>query len=320
MIISASYKTDIPAFYGEWFVNRLDAGFARTINPYSRRIQTVPLTKDAVDGFVFWTRNVGPFFGVLDEVRRRGFPFVVQYTITGYPRALDQATIPAEQALRHLHRLSSTFGKGVSVWRYDPVVMTSLTPPDWHVEAFAQLSRAIAGAVDEVVLSFAHVYRKTVRNVNAAARLNGFEWFDPAPAEKAALLARLAAVAAESGLTASLCGQPDLLAAGLTDGAADGLREARCIDPGRLERAAGDGMKAIAVSRKPHRARCGCFSSRDIGAYDSCPHGCVYCYAVGSRNRAKETLIRHDPGAEGLIIGSGAASDLPASKSSGAKP
>jgi Domain of unknown function (DUF1848) len=304
MIVSASYKTDIPAFYAEWFLNRLDAGFARTVNPYSRRIQTVPLTRDSVDGFVFWTRNVGPFFGTLDEVRRRGFPFVVQYTITAYPRALDRATIPAEQAIDHLHRLNKTFGNAVSVWRYDPVVMTSLTPPDWHVAAFSRLCSAIAGAVDEVVLSFAHVYRKTARNLNAAARLNGFQWLDPSPPEKVALLSRLAAVAAESGLKASLCGQPDLLASRLADGSATGLSEARCIDAGRLGRAAGDGTGAIQATRKPHRARCGCFSSRDIGEYDTCPHGCVYCYAVNSRNRAKEIFARHCTGDEGLIIGS----------------
>jgi hypothetical protein len=303
MIISASYKTDIPAFYAEWFLNRLNAGFARTVNPYSRRIQTVPLTPDTVDGFVFWTRNVGPFFGVLDEVRRRGFPFVVQYTITGYPRALDQATIPADQAIDHLHRLSRRFGKAVSVWRYDPVVITSSTPAAWHVETFARLSQAIAGAVDEVVLSFAHVYRKTARNLDAAARLSGFQWSDPSPTEKVALLSRLAAVAAKHGLRASLCGQPDLLAAGLTDR----LREARCIDAARLERASGYGARVIQAARKPHRARCGCFSSRDIGDYDTCPHGCVYCYAVSSRAGAKARLARHDPGGAGLAGSDGTA-------------
>jgi hypothetical protein len=297
MIVSASYKTDIPAFYAEWFLNRVDAGFVRTVNPYSRRIQTVPLTRDSVDGFVFWTRNVGPFFGVLDEVRRRGFPFVVQYTITGYPRALDRATIPADQAIAHLHRLNRTFGAAVPVWRYDPVVVSSLTPPDWHVDAFARLCRGIAGAVDEVVLSFAHVYRKTARNLDAAARLFEFQWSDPSQPEKAALLSRLAAVAAENGLHASLCGQPDLSGAGLS--------EARCIDAGRLERAGGGGQRAVTAARKPHRARCGCFSSRDIGDYDSCPHGCVYCYAVGSRTRAKATFARHDPSDEILIARTG---------------
>jgi hypothetical protein len=291
MIVSASYKTDIPAFYADWFLKRMDVGFARTVNPYSRQPQIVPLTHESVDGFVFWTRNVGPFFAVLDEVRRRGFPFVVQYTITGYPRALDQATTPTEQAIAHLHRLSGTFGKGASVWRYDPVVVTSLTPPDWHVDAFARLCRTLAGAVDEVVLSFAHVYRKTARNLNAAAHRAAFRWCDPNPPEKMALLSRLAAVAADHGLKASLCGQPDLLAPGIS--------EARCIDAERLERAAGHAIGAV---HKPHRARCGCFASRDIGDYETCPHGCVYCYAVASRERAKANLARHRPDGECLVI------------------
>ena len=290
MIVSASYRTDIPAFYAEWFLKRLDAGFARTVNPYNRQLQIVSLARESVDGFVFWTRNVAPFFAVLDEVRRRGFPFVVQYTITGYPRALDQATIPAEQAIGHLHRLSGTFGKAASVWRYDPVVVTSLTPPDWHVDTFDRLCRTLAGAVDEVVLSLAHVYRKTARNLDAAARRAVFQWSDPSPPEKAALLSRLAAVAAGHGLKASLCGQPDLLA--------PGLNEARCIDAKRLERAAGH---IIEAAHKPHRARCGCFASRDIGDYDTCPHGCVYCYAVASRERAKANLARHRPDGEDLV-------------------
>jgi hypothetical protein len=290
MIVSASYKTDIPAFYGEWFLNRLNAGFARTVNPYSRRSQTVLLTRDNVDGFVFWTRNVGPFLGVLDEMRQRGFPFVVQYTITGYPRALDRATIAPEHAAEHLHRLSRTFGKAVCVWRYDPVVMTSLTPAGWHIDTFARLSGAVSGAVDEVVLSFAHAYRKTRRNLNAAGRRAGFDWSDPDPSEKVTLLSRLAAIAAEHGITASLCGQPELLTTG--------LRDARCIDAGRLEKAAGHPIAAI---RKPHRERCGCFASRDIGAYDSCPHGCAYCYAVGSQSLAKQNVARHGPDSDSLV-------------------
>jgi hypothetical protein len=290
MIVSASYRTDIPAFYADWFLKRVDAGFARTVNPYSGQAQIVPLTRESVDGFVFWTRNVAPFFAVLDDVRRRGFPFVVQYTITGYPRALDQATIPAEQAIDHLHRLSGTFGKSASVWRYDPVVVTSLTPPDWHIDTFARLSHLISDAVDEVVLSFAHVYRKTARNLDVAARRAAFQWSDPSPPEKAALLSRLAAVAADHGLKASLCGQPDLLAPGIS--------EARCIDAKRLERAAGH---IIEAAHKPHRARCGCFASRDIGDYDTCPHGCVYCYAVASRERAKANLARHCSDGERLL-------------------
>ncbi|HLF58937.1 MAG TPA: DUF1848 family protein, partial [Alphaproteobacteria bacterium] len=93
MIISASYKTDIPAFYGAWFRNRLRAGYCKMINPYGRKIVTVPLSRPDVDGFVFWTRNAHPFGDAFAEVAGRGFPFVVQHTITGYPRALESSVI-----------------------------------------------------------------------------------------------------------------------------------------------------------------------------------------------------------------------------------
>jgi len=102
MIISASYKTDIPAFYGAWFMRRLRAGFCRMVNPYGQQIYTVRLDRDAVDGFVFWTRNCGPFMGALEEIKSLGHPFVVHVTITGYPRVLDAATIRPEIAVSHL--------------------------------------------------------------------------------------------------------------------------------------------------------------------------------------------------------------------------
>ncbi len=132
MIISASYKTDIPAFYGDWFMNRLEAGYCRVVNPYGRQVLTVPLDHDTVDGFVFWTRNLGPFLGHLRTVGRLGYAFVVHETVTGYPRALDYATIDAVRAVGHLRATARAFGARVPVWRYDPIVFTSLTTPAWH--------------------------------------------------------------------------------------------------------------------------------------------------------------------------------------------
>lgn len=296
MIVSASYRTDIPAFYGQWFRNRLRAGAAQVRNPYGGPAFTVPLTGPDVDGFVFWTRNVNPFLSVLDEVRdRTGLPFYVHLTITGYPQALDAATIPAVRAMEQLATLAARYGHGTAVWRYDPVIVTSLTPPAHHRAAFASLCRHAAGAVDEVVLSVAHIYRKSARNLAAAAAAHAFTWSDPPTADKCGLLADLAAIAADHGITATLCGQPELRTAG--------LGEARCIDADRLARIADqDGKGApIAAARKPHRPRCGCWSSRDIGAYDSCPHGCVYCYAVASGERARRNRRSHDPEAPFLL-------------------
>jgi len=290
MIVSASYKTDIPALYGRWLLNRLDAGYCKVINPYGRQIVTVPLTRASVDGFVFWTRNAGPFMDALAEVRARGFPFVAHYTITGYPRALEAAVIERERAVRNLREIAEAYGPEAAVWRYDPVVFSSLTPPDWHLRNFAELARALEGATDEVVISFLQVYAKTRRGLDAAARAFDFSWQDPDPESRREMAAKLAGIAARSGMRLTVCSQPEF--------AAPPAGEARCIDAARLSRIAG---RPIAAKLKGNRPGCACFESRDIGDYDSCPQGCVYCYAVRSRALARARLAAHDPAGEFLI-------------------
>ena len=285
MIVSASYKTDVPAFYGDWFVRRLDAGFCRMVNPYGGQEYEVALGRRDVDGFVFWTKNAGPFLQHLQDIRGRGYAFVVHYTITGYPRALEYSVTDSRRAIAHMQGLARDFGARVPVWRYDPVLITSLTPPEWHVENFAALARALSDTTDEVVISFAHIYRKTRRNLDAAARAFGFTWRDASDVEKRRLTRRLATIAAEQGLRLTICAQPQYLA--------PGAEPARCIDAGRLGDVVG---RAIAAPERGNRSGCLCHASRDIGAYDTCPHGCVYCYAVQHRGLARRRYRRHDPG------------------------
>ncbi|MFQ5534709.1 MAG: DUF1848 domain-containing protein [Sphingomonadales bacterium] len=290
MIVSASYRTDIPAFYGKWFVNRLNAGSCTVANPYGGPDYQVSLRPADVDGFVFWTRNIQPFGDGLRWVEARAIPFMVQFTITGYPHALETSVPDADIAVDQLHRLARAFGPKVAVWRYDPVLITSLTPPDWHVATIARLAARLAGACDEVVVSFAHIYRKTRRNLDAAAAKHGFTWCDPDAGDGRALLVRLADAVGEHGMTLSLCSQPDRLT--------PGVRPARCIDADRLSQIAG---RPIPARRKGNRPGCECHESRDVGAYDSCPHGCVYCYAVSSKSRASAAVKAHDPLATTLI-------------------
>ena len=294
MIVSASYRTDIPALYGAWFTNRLQAGFARVRNPYGGPPAVVPLTRAAVDAFVFWTRNLGPFATALDAVTGRGFPFLVQYTVTGYPRPLERSTLAPEVAIAHIRAAIGRYGRGTVIWRYDPIVCTTLTPPEWHVSTFARLAQALEGAVDEVIVSWCQIYRKTARNLDTAARTFGFTWWDPEDGEKRALLARLAAIAASHGMRLSLCGQPGLRT--------ESVGEARCIDADRLSRIAG---APLGIRNYAHRKQCGCWASRDIGAYDSCTQGCTYCYAVNSPPVAKRQRAAHDPLADFLIPASG---------------
>ncbi len=288
LIISASYRTDIPAFHGEWFLRRLAAGRVRVANPYGGPPSEVPLGPGAVAGFVLWTRNLKPLMGELPAVRARA-PFTVQFTLTGYPRALETALIEAPAAVAQIQALRRDWGLRTAVWRYDPILVSSLTPLDWHRRNFAELAAALAGSVDEVVVSFLDLYRKTARNLAAAAKRHSFTWRDPELDEKRALIVELADIAARHGMRLSLCTEPAL--------AGDGAEPARCIDAERLSDVA---QCPILAPEQGTRPGCLCARSRDIGAYDTCAHGCVYCYAVESRAKAVKRIKARDVAGDSL--------------------
>ena len=284
MIVSASYRTDIPAFHARWFRQRLAAGEAWVTNPYGGKPYRVSLAPADVDGFVFWTRNLAPFADCLAAVEAARLPYAVQYTITGYPQVLETGVPPAAHGIRQIIALAAGRGPWAAVWRYDPILLTSLTPPAWHRANFAEIAKALAGAVDEVTVSFATVYRKTARNLAAAAAADGFDWSDPPADEQQELIGDLAEIAADQGMRLTVCSQPHL--------EQPGVAGAACIDTQRLSLIAG---YDIAARRNGSRPGCLCAESRDIGAYDTCAHGCVYCYAVNNAERAQQAVRRQDP-------------------------
>ncbi|HRW83213.1 MAG TPA: DUF1848 domain-containing protein [Methanothrix sp.] len=291
MIISASYKTDIPAFYGHWFEKRLEAGYCRVANPYNRRqVRRVSLLPEDVDGFVFWTKNLGPFMGRLERVRDFGRPFTIQYTITGYPRELERTVVDADRSVRHLRAVADAYGPRAAVWRYDPILFTSLTPREFHLENFERLAGALEGATDEVVISFATIYRKAARNLDLAAREFGFTWEDPPDETKLDLEAKLVEMAKSHGMKLSVCSQRKYVVAGAA--------AARCVDARRL---AAMGGRPVRARLKGNRPDCGCYASTDIGEYDTCPSGCAYCYAVLHRDLAFKRYRSHDPKGEFLF-------------------
>ncbi|MBU2090420.1 MAG: DUF1848 domain-containing protein, partial [Alphaproteobacteria bacterium] len=258
MIVSASYRTDIPAFYAEWFARRLAAGYCDVANPYGGKPYRVALDDSTVDGFVFWTRNIGPLLPVLPRLTA---PFVVHYTLTGYPRLLEISTIAAARAVAQMSDLAGVYGPRAVVWRYDPVLFTEELTPAWHLDNFQALAVALRGAVDEVVVSIANAYRKTARNLDRAARDHGFSWRIPEPGESTLLLAGMRDRAAAMGMQLTLCSQPERLIGG--------VGAAACIDATRLSDVAG---RDITARVKGNRPGCLCAESRDIGAYDTCPH------------------------------------------------
>jgi len=297
MIISVSYKTDIPTFYGEWFMNRLKAGYCKMVYPYSQQVYRIDLTPHSVDGFVFWTKNVGPFLKHLPEVKLKGHPFIVQYTITGYPRELEFRVIDFTHTIEHMKALADMYGPHVAVWRYDPIIISSLTSSDWHRTNFEKLAQSFKGTTDEVVVSFAQIYQKTRRNMNWAANKFGFSWSDhEAMTANSArnLISELAEISKSYGMRLKICSQKAFLTPGITT-------EARCVDAERLERVSGNTI-VDRIERRGNRKECGCFASKDIGEYDTCPHGCVYCYAVQRRDLAVERYKAHDPEGEFLFL------------------
>jgi DNA repair photolyase len=289
MIVSASYRTDIPAFYGDWFRGRLAEGFALVANPYGGADYRVALDRESTEGFVFWSRNPAPFRPVLEILLAEHRPFALQFTITGYPRPLEAAVPASETAVALLRDLAERYGGRAIVWRYDPILISDLTDEAWHEANFGRLAQALVGSVDEVVLSFAQIYAKTARNLATAAKRHGFAWRDPPDDEKRNLIQRLSSLAAEAGMQATICAQPHLVAGH--------ARPAVCIDSARLSDVAG---RSIRARTKGNRAACACHESRDIGAYDSCPQGCAYCYAVRDPAKAKARLKVHDRAAARL--------------------
>ena len=290
MIISVSYKTDIPAFYGSWFMNRLRAGYCKMVNPYGHQIMRVSLEPAEVDGFVFWTRNIAPFIPHLSEIKSRGYPFMVQYGNTAYPKALESCVVDARRGIERMRRIGGEYGPRVAVWRYDPIVISSLTPIEFHLANFEWLCSELRGATDEVVISFMQVYEKTRRNLNGSAKTFGFQWSDPTIEGKRQLAGQLVAIARAHDMRLSVCSQWDYLV--------EGAQDAHCIDAGRLADIAG---RPILAPLHGGRKQCGCHASRDIGEYDTCPHGCVYCYAVNNHALAQRRFKAHDPESEFLF-------------------
>jgi hypothetical protein len=291
MIVSASYKTDIPAFYGKWFLNRLHAGYCLMAHPFDRRkIKRISLVRNDIDGFVFWTKNVGPFLPNLKIVAGMGFPFAIQYTINAYPRTLEYSVTDPTRSIDLAKQIAEEYGPKVLVWRYDPIVFSSATPVESHLDNFEWIASRLEGVTDEVVISFAQIYDKTQRNMDAAGREFGFSWEDPGDTQKRDLARKLLASARCHRMRLTICSQPHLLGSDLED--------AHCVDARRFTAMTGVQLNA---PMKGSRKECGCFQSVDIGDYDTCPHGCVYCYAVRNRKLAQNRYKQHDPDGEFLF-------------------
>jgi hypothetical protein len=160
MIISASRRTDIPAFYAEWMVNRVRAGFCTVPNPFNRhQVSCVSLRPEDVDAIVFWTRNPRPLIPRLGELDHCGLRYYFQFTILGYPRELDPKSPSVGAAVEAFKDLSGRLGPRRVIWRYDPLIFTSLTTAGFHRENYGRLAEALRGHTRRSVVSVVDIYR-----------------------------------------------------------------------------------------------------------------------------------------------------------------
>lgn len=279
MIVSASRRTDIPAFFMPWLVNRLREGYALVRSPYSpRRVARVPLTPDVLDAMVLWSKNPLPMLPHLDVLR--DVPYYVQFTLTPYGRDIER-NLPDKMALLDgFCELSRRIGPERLVWRYDPILFNAKWTPDVHLAAFARMAGRLAGCSDTCTVSFLDHYRCMEK---ACAPL---ELYTPAPEILTELLAKMAEISAQNGMQLTTCAEsPELLPPGVSP--------ARCIDPARLEKLLGCPLKLPRDANQ--RPDCGCARSVDIGCYNTCGNGCLYCYANWSDASIQRQRALYDP-------------------------
>jgi len=292
MIISASRRTDIPAFYAAWFLNRIRAGFCTVPNPFnSRQVSQVSLKPEEVDVIVFWTRNPQPLMPHLAELDDRGFHYYFQYTLMNNPRSLDPLSPPVDTAIKHFQNLSELIGPEKIIWRYDPIVFGETTDTEFHRRTFALIARALRNHTRRSMVSIVDVYKKNQKRLQGFSK-PGSDLDGSAQNDVAGLMPAIADMAQGNGMEIFSCAEEiDLKAYGIHPG--------KCVDDIYVKETFG--MDVTHRKDPAQRKACGCVVSRDIGMYDSCLFGCQYCYATSSFEKAKINHRKHDPAAPSLL-------------------
>ena len=264
MIISASRRTDIPAFYSDWFFTRLKEGFVYVRNPFNRKqISKISLLKEDVDCFVFWTKNPKPFVHRLMELT--GYPFYVHYTINSYDNDIEPFVLNKNEVIETFIELSKAIGKEKVIWRYDPILLSEKYTIEYHLQRFESLAKLISPYTETCVISFIDRYKKNERDFkNSKISCLNTE-------EILSLSKSLKDITDTYTISLKTCAESIELES-------IGIEHNQCIDATLIEKMIGSSIKK--VKDKNQRISCECIESVDIGAYNTCKHGCLYCYAT----------------------------------------
>jgi DNA repair photolyase len=329
VIISASRATDIPAFYSDWLIHRLEAGYAVWVNPFNRKPGYISF--EAARLFVFWTKNPRPLMPRLDEFERRDTNYYFQFTLNDYEsEKLEPRLPPLQERIRTFRELSDKIGRHRVIWRFDPLIVTPGLSVEHLLEKIASIGSRLMHKTDKLVVSFVDVaaYQKVqnslIRELDCFDRASVFS-AEPSESQIRQIargLEQLKTRWYKQGwdITVATCGESMDLK---TD---YGIVKNKCIDDDLIRRVFSHDQKLMrfvdygetdpdtvrqlemfATSKKVdlkdkgQRKACGCISSKDIGMYDTCPHFCVYCYANTSRNKVNHHIARHSQYGEGLV-------------------
>ncbi len=291
MILSASRRTDVPAFYASWFMNRIREGWCTVPNPFNpKQVSRISLKPEDVDLIVFWTRHARPLFPFLNELDDRGYHYYFLYTLMNNPRVLEPKSPAYKRALNTVRSLSSRIGHEKVIWRYDPIVFTQITDSDFHRETYHHLAECLKGYAKRSIISIMDIYPKVQKRLNRL-ETKGIRILEPTGEEVANLMKSIATSARLNGMEVRSCAE----APGFEP---YGIQPGKCIDEEMIRLVFGlEVPKLKDPSQRPH---CGCVKSRDIGMYDTCLFGCRYCYATTHFARARKRHLKSDPDAPSL--------------------
>ena len=280
MIISASRRTDIPSYYSEWMLNRLKDKYVLVRNPMNiHQVSKIDLSPEVVDAIVFWTKNPTSMLGHLEKLT--DYKYYFQFTLSAYGPDVER-NLPSKNKviIPTFQKLSKEIGKEKVVWRYDPIFFSEQYSMEYHCKYFEVLASKLSDYTEKCTVSFLDLYKNTERNIKT---LNIMKDTREMQVE---LLQRFVEIAKNHGLYIDTCAETG-------DFHELGIEHAHCIDKERIERICG--CKLNVDKDTNQRAECGCVASIDIGAYNTCKNGCLYCYANYSTNTVARNFGMHNP-------------------------
>lgn len=287
MIISASRRTDIPTYYSKWFFNRIKEQYVLVRNPMNaRQISKISLDPDVVDGIVFWTKNPIPMLDKLDMLQN--YMYYFQFTLNSYGQDVEPH-VPSKQnhIVPAFQKLSDLIGPERVIWRYDPIFFNEKYSSEYHVRYFEKLAKILHPYTKKCTISFIDLYRNTQKNID------GLKLQSISIEQQKQLAQNLSEIAHGYGLKMDTCAEGIELEP-------YGIQHARCIDDRLLGKLLNCPLKV--GKDKNQRLECGCIESLDIGAYNTCRNGCLYCYANYSQKSVATNSTRHNP-ESALIFG-----------------